>query len=506
MSDVDAATPTEDEVPPAPPMARRLSVVSLWVAPASRERIEQSFLSEVTDDLEQAAVADLIAISTRIPRVRMNRVMQRLRDATDAPMVVICHAGGEQVAVELMELGASSVVAEGNEKALMNAVEDATPIEPNYEGLDIEPEEEEEAATSMLVTTLAQKLESPTTGSASLRATDPVTGLPTSAAFELRMAELSQRTTLPRLGFVRVANPRTTVGDLDAEALGLLLRRLSMLFVSVARRYEAELYRIADTQFAFFARRLTPRRADEFGEQLVTIAVSFSPLGTEPIQLGVGHAGMEVASDVRTLRDLAQRAVESAVDRGGGVVGADDLTQSLASTTELEAALLLARKVDELDPQSGNHSVNVSDYAVEIGRGLGLDGLDLVRLRLAGLLHDVGKIGLPEDVERDSVEFEDHPVASERYAILSAGPEVGAAIRHHHERWDGTGFPDGLEGDDIPLASRIIAVADSWDRWSSGPVEDQLPIDEIVARLQSEAGAQFDQSVVEAALELLDGS
>ncbi len=505
MSDVDAAT--EEESPAAPPMARRLTVVTLWVAPASRERMEQSFLCDVNDDVEQAPLADLIAISTRIPKVRMTRVMSRLRETTDAPIIVICHAGGEEIAIQLMELGAASIVAEGNERALMNAVEDATPIDSvGLADVDIEPDEVPEQQTAVLVTTFAQKLESPTTGAASPRAADPVTGLPTSAAFELRIAELSQRTSLPRLGFVRVANPRTTVEDLDPEALELLLRRLTMLFVSVAHRYDAEFYRLNQTEFAYFARHLTPRRADELGDQLSTIAESFSPMGTEVMQIAVGHAGMEVASDIKTLRDLAQRAVEAAVDQGGGVVGADDLTQSLATTTELEAALRLAKKIDELDPLADTHSVNVADYAVEIGRGLGLDGLDLVRLRLSGLLHDVGKVGLDPDMERDSPEFESHSEHGERYALLSAGPEVGAAIRHHHERWDGTGYPDGLEGEDIPLTARILAVADAWDRWSTGPASDQLPIDEIVERLREESGAWFDHSVVEAALELLDGS
>lgn len=505
MSDVDAPAPAEEEVPPAPSMARRLNVVALWVAPASRERMEQAFLCEVDDDIEQAPLADLIVVSTRIPKVRVTRVMHRLRESTESPIIVICHAGGEELAVQLMGLGASSILAEGNERALINATEDATPIEVVVSG-DFEIEHEDEPAqNSVLVTTFAQKLENPTTGAASPRATDPVTGLPTSAAFELKLAELAQRSTLPRLGFVRIANARVTVDDLDHEAIGLLLRRISMLFVSVARRYEVDLYRIANTEFAFFARRLIPRRADEFGEQLVTIAESFSPMGTEPIQLAVGHAGMEVASDIKTLRDLAQRAAEAAVNQGGGVVGADDLTQSLATTTELEAALRLARRVDELDPRSDAHSVNVSDYAVEIGRGLGLDGLDLVQLRLAGLLHDVGKISLPPDIERDSEEYQAHPEAGERYAMLSAGPDVGTAIRHHHERWDGGGFPDGLEGEDIPLPARILAVADAWDRWSTGPVAEQLPIDEIVKQLRAESGTWFDDSVVEAALELLDG-
>ncbi|MEO1062710.1 MAG: HD domain-containing phosphohydrolase [Actinomycetota bacterium] len=506
MSDVDTAP--EEEAPPAPPpMARRLVVVTLWIAPASRERMEQSFLCDVNEDVEQAPLADLIAVSTRIPKVRMARVMARLRDTTDAPVIVICHAGGEEIAIQLMELGASSIVAEGNERALMNAVEDATPIDSVELGdIDIEPDEAPAQQTAVLVTTFAQKLESPSNGAASPRAADPVTGLPTSAAFELRIAELSQRSVLPRLGFVRVANPRTTVEDLDPEALELLLRRISMLFVSVAHRYDAEFYRLNQTEFAYFARHLTPKRADELGEQLGTIAESFSPMGIEPMQLAVGHAGMEVASDIKTLRDLAQRAVEAAVDQAGGVVGADDLTQSLATTTELEAALRLARKVDELDPMADTHSVNVADYAVEIGRGLGLDGLDLVRLRLSGLLHDVGMIGLGPDLQRDTPEFESHTELGQQYAALSAGPDVGAAIRHHHERWDGGGYPDGLEGEDIPLNARIIAVADAWDRWSTGPTQDQLPIDQIVEQLRDESGSRFDHSVVEAALELLDGS
>jgi hypothetical protein len=82
MSDVDAAAPAEEAVPAAPSMARRLNVVALWVAPASRERMEQAFLCEVTDDVDQAPLADLIVVSTRIPKVRITRVMQRLAEST----------------------------------------------------------------------------------------------------------------------------------------------------------------------------------------------------------------------------------------------------------------------------------------------------------------------------------------------------------------------------------------------------------------------------------------
>lgn len=505
MTDVDPAAPAPTDTPA--PAARTLRVVTLWLSEASKERISEHFPVDLTDELEDVPGAELVCVSTRIPKVRVKRVMAGIREQVSCPVVVICHAGGEADAIELMELGASTIVAEGNEPSLANLL-DGVDLPPHVDDDGIEIERNPEA----LVSTFAQRLDANMAGSLAGQTVDPVTGLMTSAIFELRFADMAQRNTIPRLMFLRVANPRETLDGLDRETIDLLRRRVAMLFNSIVNRYDADLYEVGDLEYVILHRSLSSKRADELGEQLTAIARSFTPNGTTPLEMGVGHAGSEVAAEPKTLRDLANRAIEAAINAGGTVVSADDLSRSQASTTELEAALRLAKRVDELDPLSDGHSLRVADYAVEIAQELGYDGHEIMRLRLACLLHDVGKIGLGSEVagaidpdDEHHAEYRTHVERGSLYARTSAGPDVAAAIRHHHESWDGSGFPDGLEGEDIPIAARIIAVADAYDRWTSGPPGTALGLEELVERLTSSSGVRFDETVVEAALNLFGG-
>jgi response regulator RpfG family c-di-GMP phosphodiesterase/HD-like signal output (HDOD) protein len=158
------------------------------------------------------------------------------------------------------------------------------------------------------------------------------------------------------------------------------------------------------------------------------------------------------------------------------------------------------------------HARRVGGYSVAMGRRLRLDAAALEQLSLAAALHDIGKIATPDAVllkpgplteeERACVRL--HP---ERGARMLAGvPEmedVAAAIRHHHERWDGAGYPAGLAGEQIPLASRIICLTDAYDAMTSPrPFRGALDHDAAIARLREEAGRQFDPEVVRAFCEL----
>ena len=169
---------------------------------------------------------------------------------------------------------------------------------------DVEVLSEEPPSLSMLQT-FSQRLEQQRGGDTSGRGRDAVTGLLGASAFELRVAELTQRGQLPRLGFLTVANPDESVKGLDKEALDLVRRRVAALFLSVTHRFDAELFTLTDTSYAYLARGMTMKSASEMGQQLVRIASTFAPLGAESMKLAVGHAGPEVASELRTLRDLA---------------------------------------------------------------------------------------------------------------------------------------------------------------------------------------------------------
>lgn len=168
----------------------------------------------------------------------------------------------------------------------------------------------------------------------------------------------------------------------------------------------------------------------------------------------------------------------------------------------------IADTIEAKDRHVYGHARRVSGYATAIGRRMRLGVHELEQLSLAALLHDVGKISTPDSIllKPAALSEEERAVVrmhSERGArLLSAVPEmeeVAAAVRHHHENWDGTGYPEGLAGEQIPLASRVIHVADAYDAMTSPrPFRDALDHARAVRALTSGAGAQFDPEVVSA--------
>ena len=139
-----------------------------------------------------------------------------------------------------------------------------------------------------------------------------------------------------------------------------------------------------------------------------------------------------------------------------------------ASSAGLYAAL------DERDRVTHDHCDRVTGLSLELGRACGLTEPELGSLHLAAGFHDIGKIGIPDEVlkkpaafdEHDWLIMKSHPVRSERIVVaagLSDGPTLARAVRHHHERYDGRGYPDGLAGEAIPILARIVAIADAYD-------------------------------------------
>jgi len=139
----------------------------------------------------------------------------------------------------------------------------------------------------------------------------------------------------------------------------------------------------------------------------------------------------------------------------------------------------LAKALEARDDDTASHSLNVTKYAMLLGRELGLTEEEMRILGQGAMLHDLGKIGIPDEILKkpgnlDAVEFErikEHPrLTSEILAPLETSNHYSSIARSHHERWDGQGYPDGLNGEDIPLLARIVAVADAWDAMTSNRV------------------------------------
>ena len=184
-----------------------------------------------------------------------------------------------------------------------------------------------------------------------------------------------------------------------------------------------------------------------------------------------------------------------------------------ASAQELRASYMatvraLSNAVEARDAYTGKHAERVAAYGVELARACGLDVSTNPQVEFGFLLHDVGKVAVP-----DAILFKTDRLTDEEFALIKRHPVVGAEIlrdvsflgeaklvvRHHHERWDGTGYPDGLHGDDIPLAARVFALVDTLDALTSDrPYRTAVGWEDARAVIVAETGTQFDPAVVQA--------
>ena len=174
------------------------------------------------------------------------------------------------------------------------------------------------------------------------------------------------------------------------------------------------------------------------------------------------------------------------------------------------AAAGLARAVDERDVYEGSHSERVAELAARVAERLGMEQEEVELTRLAASLHDLGKLAVPEELLRkpgpltdgERLVLERHPQIGYRMLDSLDIDPVAEWVLHHHERWDGSGYPDGLHGDDIPLGARIIFVADAFDAMTNDRVyRRKLSIDAALVELEDCAGTQFDRDAVSALVE-----
>jgi putative two-component system response regulator len=186
----------------------------------------------------------------------------------------------------------------------------------------------------------------------------------------------------------------------------------------------------------------------------------------------------------------------------------------LESTQDVLVAL--ASAVDAKDPLTEDHCGRVADRALVLARLAGLGQEDVEAVGYAAVLHDVGKIGINDEVLRktgtltdaERAEMQRHPlIGAEILRPLRLGTVVGPIVRAHHERWDGAGYPDGLSGEAIPIGARIVAIVDAHDAMTHDrPYRERLSDDEARAELLRHRGTQFDHDLVELYVANLDRS
>jgi diguanylate cyclase (GGDEF)-like protein len=252
--------------------------------------------------------------------------------------------------------------------------------------------------------------------------------------------------------------------------------------------------------------------ADLAGSDSVTL--SRGRIAVAPLRLDGGRLGCIL---VRTERD-GEPFDERSMRLLDGVAHQVKLAVANASSFEsLERTFLstveaLANALEANDEYTSSHARWITDTALDVGRTLGLDPKELKRLELGALFHDIGKIGVPETILSKA-----GPLSDDEWKIVRLHPELGARIlapierlepvceivRHCHEHWDGSGYPNGLAGEAIPIESRVILVCDAFHAMTTDrPYRKRLPAEEACGRLRAASGTQFDPQVVEVFLAL----
>ena len=283
-------------------------------------------------------------------------------------------------------------------------------------------------------------------------------------------------------------------------------------------RQSEEAFRIGGDEFALLMADTEERDALAVAEKIVerVTTTELEPGLRVSVSAGVATYPRQ-ASDRGELVQAADKALYEAKGAGKGrarlfhpdidIAELQKLAEGPDREARLRAAATLAYAVDARDAYTGSHSNAVGELAAQIAARLGLSSEDIQLVRLAGRLHDLGKLAIPEEILRkpgplsdsERLVLERHPQIGFRM-LQSLGVEpIATWVLHHHERWDGRGYPDGLAGETIPLGARIVFVADAFDAMTTDRVYGtRISPGEALAELGKCAGTQFDPAVVAA--------
>ena len=348
------------------------------------------------------------------------------------------------------------------------------------------------------------------------RGRDALTGVLSIEAFRVHLGEEVRRT--------RRHDRASALAILEVDAIAQIHRdhgydtgdKMLRALVAALRgaiRTEDVLGRVGDARFALLlcdadgdAAQLCMERLRGDLEQLEA-----GPLRGVPASVGIAPFGR--SDEPIDLIERAGRALADAQAAGGGRVVTAAATDPsgadvVAAIHRRDAVEALAVALLERDRYTGEHSESVVEMAGKVAGALGLSAAQVEEVRSAALLHDIGKVGIPDAIlnkpgpltpeEREVMA--EHPVIGERILRSIGGfAQVAAIVRHEHERYDGRGYPDGIEGDQIPIGSRIILACDAYHAMTSDrPYRARMSDAEAFAELVRCAGSQFDPDVTAA--------
>ena len=359
-------------------------------------------------------------------------------------------------------------------------------------------------------------------------ATDALTSLPNRRALEAHLesvVEQARRTRRPLSVLVLDLDGFKEVNDRHGHDAGDAVLRATARTLEAALRPGDLAGRLGGEEFLVLLPATASRAGWLVAERLRAAITAQSVEGAPIITVSLGVASFPAhgASAAEILRAADSAMYDAkALGRNRTVVFSSRHAAIRSERTEraqagwegfLGSVLALAVAVDARDPSTHQHSQAVARYAAGIAAQLGLDGDRVEEVRIAGLLHDVGKVGVPDAVlqkagpltDEEWVEMRRHPEIGARILVHPELAAVREWILHHHEQPDGSGYPDGLVGSQIPLEARILAVADAYEAMTADRSYRQaLGPQAARAELERGRGSQFEADVVEAFLAVLD--
>ena len=355
-----------------------------------------------------------------------------------------------------------------------------------------------------------------------LRTSDPLTGLPLPVMLEPRL--------LPEIERSKRYGRPLTVAAIDVDDFRAINRHHGrqvgdQVLVAVGRML-ADVTRASDfvsrsgaDEFVILMPETTAAEALLAFERIFLELEALKVGEIESVSVSVGVAEWERGQTAEQLLSSAGARIEVARAMGGGRAAAGDAPEEADAFAEGGARgdviAALAEALVERDRYTGEHSESVVDLVERVARGLALGPREIDQIKAAALLHDIGKVAIPDDVlnkpgpldEDEWKVMREHPVIGER--ILRAIPGMGSIariVRHEHERFGGGGYPDGIAGEQIPIGARIILACDAYHAMTSDrPYRKGMSHADAIAELVAHAGTQFDPRVTEMLIGALYG-
>lgn len=323
---------------------------------------------------------------------------------------------------------------------------------------------------------------------------DSLTGLYNRRYVEDAIKRMETTRNLPFTVMVMDVNGLKITNDAFGHQLGDMLLKRTADIIRMACRENDVLSRVGGDEFVLLLPKTSPQEAESIKHRIEE-ETSQAYIGPVSISLAIGHATKSnVSQNILEVQKVADNNMYRDKLKNGKI-------------TKSRIVQTILRMIDEKFPDEREHLKNVALYAADIGRAMGFRESDIERVRTAGRLHDIGKISVPKEIllKPEKLSFEEYEIirkhAETSYQILKSVEEyagIAEDVLYHHERIDGMGYPEGLKGSEIPLNSKIIAVADAYEAMIGNRLyQKKKSRDEAVRELRRCAGTQFDEGIVE---------